>query len=122
MIEQRIRAAGRMARIPPYLFAEIDRRVAEKRAAGVDVIALDIGDPDLATPSHVVAAAEEAMRRQQAETVLASIRNGRFARHLIGEHARDYPERRRWRAERSSRLEETEARLRAGLRGPVKSG
>jgi len=68
------------------------------------------------------AVGSSAAMRQQAETVLASIRNGRFARHLIGEHARDYPDRRRWRAERSSRLEETEARLRAGLRGPVKSG
>ena len=62
MIEQRIRAAGRMARIPPYLFAEIDRRVAEKRAAGVDVIALDIGDPDLATPEPIVTVAGEALR------------------------------------------------------------
>jgi LL-diaminopimelate aminotransferase len=62
VIEQRIRAAQRMARIPPYLFAEIDRKVAAKRAAGVDVITLDIGDPDLPTPSHVVEAAARALR------------------------------------------------------------
>ena len=62
MIEQRIRAAQRMARIPPYLFAEIDRRVAAKRAAGVDVITLDIGDPDLPTPDFVVEAAAQALR------------------------------------------------------------
>jgi LL-diaminopimelate aminotransferase len=62
MIEQRIRAAQRMARIPPYLFAEIDRRVAAKRAAGVDVITLDIGDPDLPTPDAVVGAAAAALR------------------------------------------------------------
>jgi LL-diaminopimelate aminotransferase len=61
MIEQRIRAAQRMARIPPYLFAEIDRQVAAKRAAGVDVITLDIGDPDLPTPDVVVAAAVQAL-------------------------------------------------------------
>ena len=61
MIEQRIRAAARMARIPPYLFAEIDRRVAEKRAAGVDVIALDIGDPDLATPLNMAGGAGRAV-------------------------------------------------------------
>jgi len=57
----RVRAAARMARIPPYLFAEIDRKVAEKRAAGVDVIALDIGDPDLPTPSPIVVAAKAAL-------------------------------------------------------------
>ncbi|MFN2464273.1 MAG: LL-diaminopimelate aminotransferase [Candidatus Dormibacteria bacterium] len=55
-------AAARMARIPPYLFAEIDRKVAAKRASGVDVIALDIGDPDTPTPEHIVRAAQEALR------------------------------------------------------------
>jgi LL-diaminopimelate aminotransferase len=50
-----------MSRIPPYLFAEIDKKVAAKRAAGIDVIALDIGDPDTPTPAHIVAAAREAL-------------------------------------------------------------
>jgi ketol-acid reductoisomerase len=67
------------------------------------------------------AVGSSAAMRQQAEAVLESIRSGRFARHLIGEHARDYPELRRWRAERSSRLEDAEARLRAGLRDPARS-
>ena len=62
MIEQRIRAAQRMARIPPYLFAEIDRKVAAKRAAGVDVITLDIGDPDMPTPDFIVDTALAAVR------------------------------------------------------------
>ena len=62
MIGERGRAAARMARIPPYLFAEIDRTVAAKRAAGVDVIALDIGDPDLPTPPAIVEAAAAAVR------------------------------------------------------------
>ena len=64
MIEQHIRAAARMARIPPYLFAEIDRKVAARRAAGVDVITLDIGDPDLPTPGFVVEAAARALHDQ----------------------------------------------------------
>jgi LL-diaminopimelate aminotransferase len=55
-------AARRMSRIPPYLFAEIDKKVAAKRAAGVDVIALDVGDPDTPTPERIVAAAEGALR------------------------------------------------------------
>jgi LL-diaminopimelate aminotransferase len=62
VIEQRIRAAQRMARIPPYLFAEIDKKVAAKRASGVDVITLDIGDPDLPTPQFVVDAAARALQ------------------------------------------------------------
>jgi LL-diaminopimelate aminotransferase len=54
-------AARRMSRIPPYLFAEIDKKVAAKRAAGVDVIALDIGDPDTPTSQEIVAAAKVAL-------------------------------------------------------------
>jgi LL-diaminopimelate aminotransferase len=53
-------AARRMSRIPPYLFAEIDRRVQEKRNAGVDVISLGVGDPDLPTPPRIVSALQEA--------------------------------------------------------------
>ncbi|MBD0283260.1 MAG: LL-diaminopimelate aminotransferase [Thermoleophilaceae bacterium] len=46
--------SNRLDRLPPYLFAELERKVAEKRAAGVDVISLGIGDPDTPTPAPVV--------------------------------------------------------------------
>jgi LL-diaminopimelate aminotransferase len=46
--------------LPPYLFAELDRKVSEKRAAGADIISLGVGDPDSPTPAHVVEAAREA--------------------------------------------------------------
>ncbi len=46
--------ANRLNKIPPYLFAEIDRAIAEKLAEGVDVISLGIGDPDLPTPKHII--------------------------------------------------------------------
>jgi LL-diaminopimelate aminotransferase len=49
-----------MSLIPPYLFAEIDRKVKAKKAAGVDVISLGIGDPDLPTPPRIVNALQEA--------------------------------------------------------------
>jgi LL-diaminopimelate aminotransferase len=49
-----------MSRIPPYLFAEIDRKVRAKREAGVDVISLGVGDPDLPTPPRIVNALQEA--------------------------------------------------------------
>jgi LL-diaminopimelate aminotransferase len=48
--------AKRIAALPPYLFAEVDRRIAEKRAQGHDVISLGIGDPDLPTPPHILQA------------------------------------------------------------------
>ena len=56
-----IQAAKRIQNLPPYLFAEVDRRIAAKRAAGFDVISLGIGDPDLPSPPHVVDAAREAV-------------------------------------------------------------
>jgi LL-diaminopimelate aminotransferase len=52
--------ADRIETLPPYLFAEIDRKVAAVRAKGVDVISLGIGDPDMPTPAHIVAALQEA--------------------------------------------------------------
>jgi len=55
-----IRPSQRIAQLPPYLFAELERKVSERRKAGVDVISLGIGDPDLPSPDIVV---EEARRR-----------------------------------------------------------
>ena len=55
-----MRFAQRVQSLPPYLFAGIERQIAERRAAGVDVISLGIGDPDLPTPPHIVAALAEA--------------------------------------------------------------
>jgi LL-diaminopimelate aminotransferase len=43
------------------MFAELERKVADKRAAGIDVISLGIGDPDMPTYDHVVAAMQEAV-------------------------------------------------------------
>ncbi|MEA2418651.1 MAG: LL-diaminopimelate aminotransferase [Thermoleophilaceae bacterium] len=44
----------RLERLPPYLFAELERKVREKKQAGVDVISLGIGDPDTPTPVPVI--------------------------------------------------------------------
>ncbi|OFW33763.1 MAG: LL-diaminopimelate aminotransferase [Candidatus Aquicultor primus] len=49
-----MKLAKRIDNLPPYLFAEIDKRVAEKRAQGVDVISLGIGDPVEPTPKHII--------------------------------------------------------------------
>src|SRR3990170_4384570 len=57
-----MKPSRRLERIPPYLFAELERKIAEKRAQGVDVISLGIGDPDTATPALVVDALAAAAR------------------------------------------------------------
>ena len=51
-----------MANLPPYLFAEIDRKKEAKVAQGIDVISLGIGDPDQPTPDNVVDAMASAIR------------------------------------------------------------
>jgi LL-diaminopimelate aminotransferase len=52
--------AARIQKLPPYLFAEISRKVAEKQSQGVDVISFGIGDPDLPTPGHILESLREA--------------------------------------------------------------
>ncbi len=53
----------RLEAIPPYMFAELERRIADKQAAGIDVISLGIGDPDTPTYAPIV----EAMQRAVAD-------------------------------------------------------
>ncbi len=57
-----MRHSKRLDRIPPYLFAELERKIAAKRAEGVDVISLGIGDPDTPTPALVLEALFEGAR------------------------------------------------------------
>jgi LL-diaminopimelate aminotransferase len=56
-----VKPSSRLERIPPYMFAELERKIAEKKAAGVDVISLGIGDPDRPTPAIIVDAMQEAV-------------------------------------------------------------
>ena len=51
----------RLDAIPPYKFAELEKQVADKRAAGIDVISLGIGDPDYPTFDYVVEAMQAAV-------------------------------------------------------------
>ena len=46
--------ASRVEKIPPYLFVEISRKIAQKRREGIEVISFGIGDPDLETPAPVI--------------------------------------------------------------------
>lgn len=55
----------RLDKLPPYLFLEISRKIAEKRSKGIDVISFGIGDPDVPTPSHII----ESLRRASLDPV-----------------------------------------------------
>src|SRR3954452_16655599 len=55
-----MRPSKRLERIPPYLFAQLERKIADKKAQGIDVISLGIGDPDTPTPQLVVDALKDA--------------------------------------------------------------
>jgi LL-diaminopimelate aminotransferase len=57
-----VRTANRIEKLPPYLFAEIDRKIAEAKSRGADIISFGVGDPDLPSPPHVVDALAEAGR------------------------------------------------------------
>ncbi len=49
-----MKIARRVENLPPYLFVEISRKIAEKKAKGEEVISFAIGDPDIPTPSHII--------------------------------------------------------------------
>jgi len=49
-----MRLAKRIENLPPYLFVQITEKIAEKKAKGEDVVSFAIGDPDIATPPHIV--------------------------------------------------------------------
>src|SRR6476469_8818451 len=89
-----VKFARRLDAVPPYLFAELERKIAEKRREGVDVISLGIGDPDLPTPAAVVDALAEAARNpsthqyptnhgsEELRTAAADFYGGRFGVEL----------------------------------------
>jgi LL-diaminopimelate aminotransferase len=51
--------ADRIKRLPPYLFAEIEKMIKEKKAQGIDLISLSIGDPDLPPPPFIIEALKQ---------------------------------------------------------------
>jgi LL-diaminopimelate aminotransferase len=62
---EKVEMAQRLTSLPPYLFAELDRRKAALRAKGVDIIDLGVGDPDLPTPPRIVERMREAVLNPQ---------------------------------------------------------
>lgn len=49
-----MKMSRRVEHLPPYLFVQINKKIAEKRAKGEDVVSFAIGDPDIPTPPHII--------------------------------------------------------------------
>jgi LL-diaminopimelate aminotransferase len=80
----------RLEAIPPYMFAELERRVADKRAAGIDVISLGIGDPDMPTYPHVVEAMQGAVAENSNQKYPSNRGREEFRRALAGFYDRRF--------------------------------
>lgn len=74
----------RLKQLPPYLFVELDRKKAEAKARGMDVIDLGIGDPDLPTPDFIVERMREAVRRPAFHRYPSSQGTAAFRRAAAG--------------------------------------
>src|SRR4051812_13161081 len=85
-----MRSSSRLERLPPYLFAELERKIAAKKAAGVDVISLGIGDPDTPTPEHVVAALAAAAADPGTHQYPSNRGREEFRRALVGFYGRRF--------------------------------
>jgi LL-diaminopimelate aminotransferase len=49
-----VKPASRVEKIPPYLFARIDKKKEEVRKKGIDLVDFGIGDPDIPTPKYII--------------------------------------------------------------------
>ena len=82
-----MRFARRLDEVPPYLFAEIERRIEAMRADGVDVISLGIGDPDLPAPSAVVETLARASAQPETHRYPSNRGLGEFREAVAGFYA-----------------------------------
>ncbi len=85
-----MKVAKRIRTLPPYLFAHLDEKLAAKRAEGVDVISLGVGDPDLPTPEHIVEAMREAVRDPSTHRYPSYFGNLAFRTAVAGWYARRF--------------------------------
>jgi LL-diaminopimelate aminotransferase len=85
-----MRSSRRLEQIPPYLFAELERKVSAKRAAGIDVISLGIGDPDLPTFEPIVAAAQQAVADPSTHTYPTNRGRREFREAVAGFYQRRF--------------------------------
>ena len=80
----------RLEAIPPYKFQELEQQIADKRAAGIDVISLGIGDPDQPTYPHVVEAMQDAVANPAYHQYPSNRGHDEFRRALAGFYERRF--------------------------------
>ncbi len=85
-----MRPSRRLEQIPPYLFAQLERKIAAKRAAGIDVISLGIGDPDMPTYAPIVAAAQQAVADPSTHTYPTNRGRAEFREAVAAFYARRF--------------------------------
>jgi LL-diaminopimelate aminotransferase len=85
-----MRRSSRLDLIPPYMFAELERKVRAKRAAGVDVISLGIGDPDTPTYPPVVEAMQRAVTDPSTHTYPSNRGRQEFREAVAAFYARRF--------------------------------
>jgi alanine-synthesizing transaminase len=80
----------RIKRLPPYVFAEVNRMKAKLRAEGMDIIDFGMGNPDMDTPSHIVEKLVETVRRPRTHRYSASKGIPGLRRAQAGYYARRF--------------------------------
>lgn len=80
----------RMKRLPPYVFAAVNELKMSARRAGEDIIDLGMGNPDLATPKHIVDKLVEAARKGQNHRYSASRGITKLRHAIAGWYRRRY--------------------------------
>jgi len=80
----------RIKRLPPYVFAEVNRLKAECRAAGMDIIDFGMGNPDMDTPGHIVDKLVETVRKPRTHRYSASKGIPGLRRAQAGYYARRF--------------------------------
>ncbi|GMB09506.1 LL-diaminopimelate aminotransferase [Thermolongibacillus altinsuensis] len=82
--------SNKMSQIPPYMFAELSKKKARLIKAGIDVIDLGIGDPDLPTPEHIVDKLIEEIRRPENSKYPSFIGNSEFRKAVANFYKRQF--------------------------------
>ncbi|MGE0697789.1 MAG: LL-diaminopimelate aminotransferase [Hyphomicrobiaceae bacterium] len=80
----------RIKRLPPYVFAEVNRLKAEARARGADIIDLGMGNPDLAVPKHILDKMTETVGKPRTDRYSASKGIPGLLRAQAGYYARRF--------------------------------